>query len=406
MRSPSTSRLKRGLIVLAAIALGGGFAWAMWPKPVAVDLVEVTRGPLLVTVDEEGKTRIKDVYAVSAPITGKVLRLSLDPGDIVKKDATVVAIMEPMPPPFLDVRATREVEALVAAAKASVALAEAEVRQAQSELEFAEAELARAQTLVQTKAVSERALEKARLDAETRRAALARANSNLEVRKQEHESAQARLIGPEDAWKGEVPTGCCVQVRAPESGRVLRLLQRSENVVIAGTPLLEVGDPANLELVVDLLSADAVRVREGAAATVEAWGGPPLAARVTRVEPAGFTKVSALGIEEQRVRTILKLQEANDVSARLGHEFRVFVKIRAYEARNALRVPISALFRKGEQWAVFTVDGGRALASPVDIGQRNSNFAEVSRGLSEGMTVVLHPSDRVADGVRLTRIER
>jgi HlyD family secretion protein len=406
MRPPSASRLRRGLLVLAAIAVGGGFAWAMWPKPVAVDFAPVAHGTLLVTVDEEGKTRIRDVYAVSAPITGKVLRLSLDPGDVVKKDATVVAVLEPTAPPFLDVRATREMEALVAAANAAVALAEAEVRQAQSELEFAEAELTRAQTLAQTKVVSDRAVEKARLDAETRRAALARASSNVDVRKREHESAQARLTPPEDAWKGEVPVGCCVQVRSPESGRVLRLLQRSESVVLAGTPLVEIGDPANLELVVDLLSADAVRVKEGAAATVEAWGGPPLSAKVTRVEPAGFTKVSALGIEEQRVRTILKLQEPTDVSARLGHEFRVFVKIHVYEARDALRVPISALFRKGEQWAVFAVKGGRALTVPIDIGQRNANFAEVSRGLSAGETVVLHPSDRVADGVRLVRIAR
>jgi HlyD family secretion protein len=407
MRSPRTSLLKRALFVLAVLAIAGGFAWAMWPKPVAVDLVEVTRGPLLVTVDEEGKTRIKDVYAVSAPITGKVLRLSLDPGDKVTKDSTIIAVMEPMAPPFLDLRAQRELEAQVAAAKASVALAEAEIRQALSELEFAEAELARASSLARTKTVSERALEKARLDAETRRAALARANSNLDVRKQELESAQARLIGPEDAWQGEVPSGCCVRVRAPVSGRVLRLLQQSESVVIAGTPLAEIGDPANLELIVDLLSADAVRVREGAAATVEAWGGPPLAAKVTRVEPAGFTKVSALGIEEQRVRTILKLQGAtNDISARLGHEFRVFIKINTYEVADALRVPISALFRKGEQWAVFTVDRGRARTALLDIGERNANFAEVSRGLTEGMTVVLHPSDRVVDGVRLVRAQQ
>lgn len=406
MRPPSAIRLRRGLLVLAAVAIGSGFAWAMWPKPVAIDLALVTRGPLLVTVDEEGKTRIKDVYSVSAPITGKVLRLSLDPGDAVKKDATIVAVMEPTAPPFLDARATKELEALVAAAKAAVALAEAEVRQAQSELDFAQAELARARTLGRSNVVSERAVEKAQLDADTRRAALARADANLDVRKQELESTQARQIGPEEAWKGEVPVGCCVYVRAPVSGHVLRLLQRSETVVLAGTPLVEIGDPANLELVVDLLSADAVRVKEGAAAAVEAWGGAPLAAKVTRVEPAGFTKVSALGIEEQRVRTVLKLQETNDASARLGHEFRVFMKIHVYEARDALRVPISALFRKGEQWAVFAVKGGRAQTTPIDIGQRNANFAEVTRGLSAGETVVLHPSDRVADGVRLVRIAR
>jgi HlyD family secretion protein len=393
-------------LALAAVAIAGGFAWAMWPKPVAVDLVEVTRGPLLVTVDEEGKTRIKDVYSVSAPITGKVLRISLDPGDVVKQNATVVAVMEPTAPPFIDARTAKELEALVAAAKAAVALAEAEVRQAQAELDFAQSELARAQTLGRSNVVSERAIEKAQLDADTRRAALARAASNLEVRKQELESAQARQLGPEDATKGEVPTGCCVQVRAPVSGRVLRLLQRSETVVLAGTPLVEIGDPANLELVVDLLSADAVRVHEGAAATVEAWGGTSLAAKVTLVEPAGFTKVSALGIEEQRVRTILKLQEATGASARLGHEYRVFVKIHIYEAPDALRVPVSALFRKGERWAVFSVRSGRAYATPVQIARRNASFAEVIAGLVPGATVVLHPSDRVVDGVRVARIAR
>ena len=194
-------------------------------------------------------------------------------------------------------------------------------------------------------------------------------------------------------------------MRAPVSGRVLRVIQESEKVVAAGTPLVEIGDPGNLEILVELLSADAVKVREGAEATVEGWGGPPLAAKVVRVEPAGFTKVSALGIEEQRVRTILELQGSAEASARLGHEFRVFVKINVYEAREALRVPISALFRKGEQWAVFVVDRGRA-GRPCGIGHRNSTFAEVSRGLRKGATVVLHPSDRVADGVRVARLRQ
>ena len=185
------------------------------------------------------------------------------------------------------------------------------------------------------------------------------------------------------------------------SGRVLRLIQESEKVVIAGTPLVEIGDPANLEILVELLSTDAVKVRNGAEATVEGWGGPPLAAKVERVEPAGFTKVSALGIEEQRVRTILELQGLPAAAERLGHEFRVFVKIKVYEAPEALRVPISALFRKGDQWAVFAVDRGRAWSTPVTIGHRNSTYAEVLQGLQKGATVVLHPSDRVADGVRV-----
>lgn len=411
MRSSSPSIIKRGLIGLALAGIVGALAWALWPKPVPVELAEVRKGLLVVTVDEEGKTRIKDVYAVSAPITGKLVRLALEAGDRVKKDVTIVAVIEPMAPPFLDVRTTRELEAQIEAAKAAVALAEAEVNQAAAELEFAESELKRASALIGTKAISERAMERARIDVDTRRAALARAKSSLEVRKRELESGQARLITPEEQWKGEVAVGCCVNVRAPASGRVLRLIQESERVVVAGTPVVEIGDPDNLELVVELLSADAVKVREGATAIVEGWGGPPLTARVTRVEPAGFTKVSALGIEEQRVRTILKLQgsgqgagQGGDVSAnQLGHDYRVFVKIKVYEAPDALRVPISALFRRRDEWTVYTVERGRARAAPVTLGQRNTAFAEVLGGLAEGAFVVLHPSDRVADGTRVAR---
>jgi HlyD family secretion protein len=413
VRPKSSPFVKRGLAVLAAAALLGTLGWALWSKPVPVEVAEVGKGPLVVTVDEEGKTRIKDVYAVSAPITGKLVRIALEAGDRVKKDVTVVAVIEPMAPPFLDVRSTRELEAQIEAAKAAVALAEAEVNQAAAELEFAESELKRAGALIGTKAISERAMERARIDADTRRAALARAKSNLEVRKRELESGQARMLGPEEQWKGEVAVGCCVNVRAPVSGRVLRLIEESERVVVAGTPVVEIGDPGDLELVVELLSVDAVKVREGAAAIVEGWGGPPLTAKVTRVEPSGFTKVSALGIEEQRVRTILKLQgggqdgkEGGDQGAdHLGHDYRVFVRIEIYETPNALRVPISALFRKRDQWTVYTLEGGRARAVAVSLGQRNTAFAEVLGGLSEGALVVLHPSDRVADGVRVSRID-
>lgn len=403
MRLPPSPWIKRGFIVLGAFALFGALAWTLWPKPVLIDVAEVRRGPLVVTVDEEGKTRIKDVYTVSAPITGKLVRLSLEAGDRVKKDVTTVAIIEPMAPAFLDVRATRELEAQLEAAKAAVALVGAEINQAAAELEFAQSELRRAQSLGKSKTISERALERARIDADTRQASLTRAKANLDVRKRELESAQARLIGPEEAWKGEVPVGCCVTVRAPVSGRVLRIIQESERVVAAGTPLLEIGDPDNVELVVELLSVDAVKVMEGASATIDGWGGTPILAKVTRVEPAGFTKVSALGIEEQRVRTILSLQNAPEFSDRLGHEYRAFVKITIYQSPNALRVPISALFRKGEKWAVYVIERGRARAVSVDIGLRNTGFAEVLKGLQEGTAVILHPSDRIADGVRVVR---
>ena len=403
MQKSKPALVKRGLLAAAGLALAGTLAWAMWPKPVGVDFAQATRGPFLVTVDEEGETRIRDVYTVSAPIGGKLLRRPLEAGDRVKKDVTPVATIEPSAPPFLDVRTLRELEAQVEAGKAAVALAEAEIRQAESELEFAENELGRARALIRNKTISERTHERARIDADTRRAAVARAKSNLEVRKRELESAQARLIAPEEAWKGEAPVGCCVTVRAPVSGRVLRLIQESERVVLAGTPLVDIGDPADLELVVEYLSTDAVKVREGALATVEGWGGTPLTAKVTRVEPAGFTKVSALGIEEQRVRIILSLVNPGEAAERLGHEFRVIVKIQTYESAKALRVPISALFRKGNSWAVFAVDRGRARVALVEIGLRNTAYAEVLRGLAEGTVVLLHPSDRIAEGVRVVR---
>lgn len=401
--STSTQNIKRGLMAASATAMLLALAWALWPKPVIVEVAEVTRGPLVVTVDEEGKARIKDVYTVSAPITGKLIRPSLEAGDKVVKDATAIAIIEPMAPAFHDLRATRELESQVEAAKAAVALAEAEVRQAEAELEFAQNDLTRARVLGQTKAISERGLERAQIDVDTRQASLAKSKAGLEVRKRELETARARLIGPEEAWKGEVPVGCCVTVRAPVNGRVLRLIQESERVITAGTPLAEIGDLRNLEIVVELLSVDAVKVREGATASIQGWGGTPLAAKVTRIEPAGFTKVSALGIEEQRVRTILKLENEGDSADRLGHEYRVFVRINVYDAADALRTPISALFRRRDLWTIYTVENGRARSVSIEVGQRNSAFAEVVKGLSEGARVILHPSDRIADGVRVTR---
>lgn len=396
--------MKHGLLAAGLVALVGLMAWALWPKPVAVEVARLQKGPLAVTVDEEGKTRVKAVYVVSAPITGKLLRLALEAGDPVRKNLTTVAVIEPTAPPFLDARVTRELTALVEAAKAGVSLADAEVKQAEAELAFAESELARAQSLMRSKTIAPRVLEKAALDVDARKAAVAKAKATLNVRQRELDSVQARLIGPEEAGKGEVPVGCCINVLAPVNGRLLRILQESERVVSAGTPLVEIGDPGNLEVVVELLSTDAVKIREGALARVEGWGGTPLEAKVTRVEPAGFTKVSALGIEEQRVRTILELAVKGDEAKLLGHDFRVFVKINAYTAPHVLRVPISALFRRQDRWAVYILDNGRARAMPIDIGQRNSQYAEVHGGIGEQALVVLHPSDRVVDGVRLEPI--
>lgn len=396
--------IKRTLLVAIAAVVFGGLFYALRPLPVPVDTAVLGTGPLEVTVDEEGVTRIREVYMVSAPIAGKVLRTPREVGDEAVANKTVVAVIEPGDPSFLDVRTRRELTAAVAASVAAVALAEAQVRRASSELEFAKTELTRAQKLFITRTISQQSLDKARLEVDTRKAAVASEIATLELRKRELESARARLIGPEnpDALSGDSDQ-CCVTVRAPASGKVLKVLKESEQRVQAGEPLIEIGDPQDLEIVVELLSSDAVKVSADAEAHIENWGGEAtLTARVNRIDPAGFMKVSALGIEEQRVNVILDFEDAPEKWRTLGHDFRVFARIVVWKQDNVLRVPLSALFRQGDQWAVFVVYDGTAKLTTVEIGQRNSDFAEVTANLEAGQRVVLHPSDRVADEVRVT----
>lgn len=389
--------------IVAAVA--AGLYYGLRPRPVGVDTARVEVGPMRVAVEEEGKTRVRQVFTVSAPVAGQLLRISLEPGDEVVKDKTVVAVIQPLAPTFLDHRARHEAEAQVAAAEAAVQLSEAEVRQAASELEFAQAELRRSEALARTQTVSERGLQKARSDAEVRLAALNKAKANVDVRRRELESARARLIGPETlAAHPDLLTSCCIQVRSPVDGRLLKRIQSSETPVAPGTTLVEIGDVADIEIVVELLSTEAVKVVEGAVATIDGWGGTQaLSARVKRIEPSGFTKVSALGIEEQRVRTILDFDAPLEVRRRLGHDYRVFVRITTWSADRVLRAPLSALFRSGENWAVFRVEAGRARSTSIVIGHRNNESAEVVTGLQPGQEILLHPSDRVREGVRVER---
>lgn len=383
----------------AGLAVAGAFVWALRPRPVMVDLATIARATLEVTVEDEGVTRIRDVYTVSAPTTGKMLRSPLTVGDPVVAGKTVVARFEPGDPVFLDARSRRVAEASVEAAKSAVTLAEAQVDQARSQLAFARADLRRAAELAERQTIAERSLEKARLDVATGESAVASALATLDVRRRELESARAQLIQPGQG--GEPATACCIDVRAPVDGRVLKLIAESEQVVPAGSPLVEIGDPGNLEIVVDLLSRDAVRVEPGQAARIESWGGEPvLAARVRRVEPTGFTKVSALGIEEQRVKVVLDFVDPPETWRRLGHVFRVVARIVVWRGENIVNVPIGALFRSGDAWAVFVVADGRARLRPIVVGERNQRHARVVSGLSEGEMVVLHPSDSVRDGIR------
>lgn len=385
-----------------AAVLAAAAVVTLRPKPVGVDIAAVTTGPMTVLVEEEGRTRVRQVYTVSSPIAGRVLRTALDAGDAVVKDETVVAVIQPTDPPFLDARSRLEVEAQVAAATAAVELARAELRQAEAELTFAETDLQRNERLSRSGTVAERILQKAKLETETRRAAATRAKAQVDLRQRELDGVRARLLGPQTPFD-HPDTGptCCVSLRAPMSGRILKRIHESEKVVAAGTPLVEIGDVGDIEIVVELLSTDAVKVRAGAPARITGWGGgQELHAVVRRVEPGGFTKVSALGIEEQRVRVLLDLSPGTGAGT-LGHDYRVFVGITTWYADDALRVPLSAIFRKGAEWAVFVAKEGRARSTTIGIGQRNADFAEVTRGLKADDAVILHPSDRVTDGVRI-----
>ena len=405
--------LKRTGWILGLSLVLGGLVWFAWPRPVAADLATVTRGKMAVTIDDEGKTRVRHIYNVSAPIAGRVLRIShplgdhgisRHVGDLVTADETVVAVMQPMTPGFIDARSREELEAAVASADAAVKQADADVRRLQAALDFSRTELQRAQTLARTQTISAQVFDKAKFEVETNEAVLISAKAQLEVRQYARTSLAARLIEPANI-AASANTACCVQIRAPVTGRILKIIQDSEAVVQPGTPLIDIGDPADLEVVADLLSTDAVQIKVHAPVRIDGWGGVPTQGRVIRIDPAGFVKVSALGIEEQRVRTTIDFVDPPETWSRLGHDYRVIVHVTVWSADGVLSVPVGALFRQGDEWAVFAVKDGRASTTFVTIGHRNGRMAELLSGLSAGDRVVLHPSDRIKKGVRVSERE-
>ncbi len=381
-------------------ALITGLVYAFWPRPVPVDLLAASRGSLTVTVGDEGETRVRDVFILSAPVAGRLLRIDRDVGDAVTADMTVVARIQPVDPAFLDLRSEAEAKAAVRAAEAAETLAKAELDKALAELEFAETEVERARRLVQRKTISERALDDAERIYRTSLATVETAKAALEVQRFELQKARAILVSPVDAR--DVEECACVNVTAPVTGRVLRLLRESEGVVQAGEALLEIGDPRDLEIVADLLSTDAVKVEPGQAVVIEGWGGEPLNGLVNRVEPYGFTKVSALGIDEQRVNVIVDFTDPPERWNRLGHGYRVEIRVVLWQGADVLTVPLSALFRHQGDWAVFVEQDGRASLRRVALGQRTDLEAQVLEGIDEGDRVVVHPGIRVEDGVLIT----
>jgi len=383
-----------GALILVALAVAIGFA--MRTPPVGVELGEVTRGPLTVTIDDLGETRVTNLYVVSAPVTGELLRVPLKPGDRVVARATILGHVQPLSPAPLDARNVAQNEANVRALTAQLAAARARVGEAQAEQRLAERDYARVNALAGRGFVSQANADRSRTARERARAAATEAAQSAEAARHSLEAARAALILPGGQSSGRG----AVAVTSPVSGYVLRVPQESERVVVAGTPLVEIGDPDRLEMVTDLLSADAVQVRPGAAVLIEDWGGErPLHGRVRLVEPFGFTKISALGVEEQRVNVVIDFAEPRQALARLGHGYRATVRIAIWSAPNLARVPISALFRAEGRWSVFVMDNDRrARLARVEVGHMNDEQAEI-RGLQPGTRVILHPSDRIREGV-------
>lgn len=389
------------LVVIGGIV--GGLVWSFWPQPVDVEVAVVTRGHLRVTVDEDGKTRIKERYLVAAPLAGRLLRIDLDPGDAVTRGQTVLATIEPNEPDILDVRTVAQAEAKVKAAQAALDRAQPVIERARSEREFAQSEVERFRKLAETDSASKRDVEQAEMLYRSRMQDYSAARYAQDIAQFELELARAALVCVKPAEAGPVDDRQ-LPIPAPITGQVLRLFQQSATIVRPGDQLLELGDPADLEILVDVLSDDAVKIKPGDKAFLEQWGGErPLPATVRRIEPSGFTKISALGVEEQRVNIILDLDDPPEKRRELGDAFRVEARIVIWEQEDVLQVSTGALFRRGDQWAVFAVRGDRAELCPLQIGRRNSQAAEVVSGLQAGDEVVLHPSDKVRRGVQVKR---
>ncbi len=393
----------RNIVIGALVVAGIGVAaWQIsQPQYIPVDIATVEKGVLEVTVNADGMTRIKDVFEVSAPVSGQVLRSPVKIGDTVVGGETVVARIEPGEPAFLDERARKQAEATVAQAQAALVLSEANLRAAEADMNNAQRQLDRIVELHERGTASDAQLEQAEVALDVAAAQFDSALANKAMRESELEAAQAVLIEPNTQDRPAEPgPDCCISITAPISGQVLGITNESARMVQAGTPLLTIGPPNDLEITVDLLSTDAVRIAPGAKAYVERWGGKDaLEAVVRKIEPAAYTKISALGIEEQRVRVLLDFVTPPEDRPALGHNFRVYLRIVEWRGEDALRVPISALFRDDGDWAVFTIEGETARLRPVEVGRRNTEFAEVLSGLQPGDKVITHPSDRVADGV-------
>ena len=391
MRFLKNKKLMFGLLVVAAIA-----ATALWPESMEVDVARVERGPMQVTIDEDGETRVRDRFVVSAPVSGRLARIELEPGDPVARGKTVLARLTPAESPLLDPRTRGELNAAVEAARAAVGQAQAERGRAVAAVARARSTLVRQQELMKAGAIASDDLEAAQTSLRTAEEAQRAADFAATRMEYELQLERARLQEPSAG-------GRLAEIVSPVDGVILKRFHESELVVPVGERLLEIGDPKRIEIVADLLSTDVVRISPGATAIIEEWGGGhPLQGRVRRIEPSGFMKVSALGVEEQRVNVLIDFADAAAAAHQLGDGYRVEVRIITWREDDVLKVRVGSLFRRRDGWAVFLVEEGRARFQEVTLGQRNQNEGQVMSGLSAGQTVVLHPPDTLMDGMRVT----
>lgn len=381
------------VVVLSLIVIG------FIPRPAVVDTAIASRDRLRVIIEEEGRTRVIDRFVISAPISGFMRRIALNVGDEISRDQ-VVASLEPLRSSVLDPRSRAEAEARVSAAKAALLAAEKRVRAAEADAKYAAEEHARLKKLYQSKTVSLERYQLSQTAARRTQANLESAEFAFEVTKHELKAAEAAVQYSADSAKGDAPE--TISISAPVKGRLLKIHHESEGVVNAGEALLEIGDPLSLEVAVDILSRDAVRIQPGMKVLFDQWGGEQAIEGVVRtIEPVGFTKVSALGVEEQRVLVICDLTSPVEQWQRLGDGYRVEAGFILWQGDDVLQVPSSALFRHAEGWALFVVADGEALIRQVTVGHRGGLAAQILSGVQQGETVITHPADNIVDGSRV-----
>lgn len=396
-------RWTRRLPWLGAGLLGLLIVVGLWPKPHPVELAAVTRGGLAVTVDEEGMTRVKYRHVISSPVAGQLQRIDWKPGADVEAGRTVLATLETKGADLLDARGEAQARAQVQAAGARRELAAAQREGAAAAAAFARQERERLRALRAAGSVSPQEVDAGETRAITTAQEARAAGFALQVAEFELAQAQAVLLRGQPA--NAAARGEPLVITAPVSGRVLRVFQESERTVPAGFPLLEVGDPTDLEARIEVLSRDGVAIRPGARVQLEQWGGgAPLAARVRLVEPAAFTKISALGVEEQRVYVIVDLVDPVAARPTLGDAYRVEARIVTWEGTGVLKVPAGALFQRGDTWQTYVADGGAARRRTVRPGHSNGLETEILEGLAEGEQVIVYPGDKIADGVRVRAV--